>query len=284
MNPVLGVVLFSIAFILFSFMLFYKMEISAYVYTGIAVVSIFSINSSQRLGFLKEICGHTLWKIRLLENIAVAIPFCLFLLYQTAYVFSLVIFLFSIILAFTPIMRQHSVRLPTPYFHRPFEFIIGFRKYLLLVLFSLFLMLMAYKSDNMNLGLFSIVIHFGIILSYLGFLEPSNYITIYNKSSKGFLIEKIKTTILYTSVSIFPTAVIQLITFPTSAIPLLFIILIGLLILIYFLICKYSNYPDVMSLPHTILFITSIFLPILLFYTVPLYWKKSRQKINHLLQ
>lgn len=283
-NPILGIILFTFAFILFSLLIFYKTELAVYIYTGFAAFFILSINTTDRIEFLKLICGKALWKIRMIENVAIGLPFAVFLLCKMEYIFAGGVLIFATAISFLPKLKLHLFRLPTPYFHRPFEFIIGFRKYVLLIVFALFLLLMAYKSGNMNLGLFSIIIHFGVILSYIGFVEPSNYINIYNETSKGFIFEKIKTTILYTCLSIIPLAIIQLVLFPESIIPLIFIIVIGLLILIYFVIGKYSNFPEVMSVPDTILFIASIFIPLLLVYSIPLFWKKSQQKIKHLLR
>jgi hypothetical protein len=271
-------------FLVLALFLFYKTDLAVYVYTGFALLSILAINTAERIEFLKLICGKALWKIRLIENLAIAFPFSLFLLYKSEYIFAGSILLFGIATSFIPKIHQHSIRMRTPYFHRPFEFTIGFRKYILLLMFALFILIMAIKSKNMNLGLFSISIHFGIILSYLGFLEPSNFINIFNRTPNGFLKEKIKTVVLYTFLSIVPQALIQMIAFPKSVVPLIAIIGIGLCIAVYFIIVKYSNYPEVMSLPSTVLFMASIFIPILLIYTIPLFLRRSRQKLNHLLQ
>ena len=283
-HPIAGFLLIPLVFVLLSFYLFYKTELAVYLYTGIGVVVITSIYTTDRIEFLRLVAEKSMWKIRLAENLVLALPFALFLLFKQQYLFAGGILLFGIGMSFLKKVYRNTLRFKTPYFHRPFEFIIGFRKYILLSLFALFLLLMAYKSNNMNLGLFSILVHFGVLLSYLGFMEPSSYINIYKQTASGFLKTKLKTTFIYTCFTLLPIAIIQLILFPASILPLSLIIAVGMVILHYFVICKYSNYPKSMSVLNTFLFTISLVLPLLLLYTIPLFWKKSTKKLKHLLK
>ncbi len=283
LHPIAGFMLIPIIFVVLSVYLFYKTELAVYLYTIIGLLTITSIYTTDRIEFLRLVAEKSMWKIRLIENLTLAIPFVLFLLIKQEYLFASLILLTGIGFSFLKKVYRNSIRFKTPYFHRPFEFIIGFRKYVLLSLFALFLLFMAYKSNNMNLGLFSILAHFGVVLTYLGFIEPSHYINLYHQTPSGFLKDKLKTTFVYTCMTILPFGIIQLVLFPASLLPLSLLIVLGMLIVHYFVICKYSNYPESLSVGDTFLFVFSIVFPILLLYTIPLFWKKSKLRLNHLL-
>jgi len=282
--PIIGFILAPIAFFLLSFQLFHKTLLAPYIYAALAVFSILPLLSYRRVEFLTNIAKKSTYKLRLLETLAVGLPFILFLVYKGFPLVAFVVFVFAFISSFISPLGNTNLRIPTPYFHRPFEFIIGFRRYILLSVLSLFLLGMAYQSDNMNLGLFSILIQFAIILSYLGFIEPSTYIHAFKQTPTGFIFEKMKTVFLYTALTVLPLAGIQLYLFHASFIPLLFIISLGSFVLGFFVICKYANFPKPLNVGQTVLFVVSICVPILVIYTGPLFWKKSVARLNQLLK
>ncbi len=135
-SPLPGYLLSVVTFIAASIYLFYKIKLAVYVYVFFAFVSMMSLNKNERNYFLKFCFSKTLYyKIRITENLLLALPFVLFLLYKEFFLHVLMLLLLSPVATLVNFGGKFSAVMPTPFYKTPFEFLTGFRK-MFLVLFA----------------------------------------------------------------------------------------------------------------------------------------------------
>ncbi|MFZ4771284.1 MAG: hypothetical protein ACOYLO_13965, partial [Ferruginibacter sp.] len=171
LNPVLGFSIILIAFYGFSIYLFTKTEFANYLYVIIALSIVLKYAEINRTDFLKFIYSkQDYFKIRVLENLITVVPFILFLCYKLEFYSVSLLIVVSIIFSFLNTNKKVTATIPTPFYRKPFEFIVGFRKSLFGFLFAYFLTAMSLTYQNFNLGIFSLVLIFLLCLSF--YSEP----------------------------------------------------------------------------------------------------------------
>ncbi|MBK8556680.1 MAG: hypothetical protein IPL65_13330 [Lewinellaceae bacterium] len=126
--PGLGYLLSALLFTGFSGFLFYKTIYAEYIYLLICLSYLGKLSEWERNNFLKLCFPKTAYRqIRLVENSLLALPFLFFLVMQTCWLSALALVLAAPGMAFLHFEKQRNFQLPTPFFRRPFEFIVGFR-------------------------------------------------------------------------------------------------------------------------------------------------------------
>ncbi|MEI7587749.1 ABC transporter permease, partial [Runella sp.] len=201
LRPVLGYILAAIAFVLVSVFLFYKTVYAQYIYAALALSFISKLSEQNRNYFLKSTFKtDTYLRVRLLENLIVAIPFVVYLLFAACFMVAGVLFLASILLGFIRFEDKLNFTIPTPFYRYPFEFTIGFRKSVLLYGLACFLAYKAIDVVNFYLGAFSVGLV--ILLGVSHYISPENeyFVWIYAANPKSFLRKKIGTALLYSSI------------------------------------------------------------------------------------
>ena len=174
-------------------------------------------------------------------------------------------------------------QLPSPFFHRPFEYSRGFRKYLAAHLFSLFLLTMGLLVDNYNLAYASIILLIFIIISFYYVPEPVSYVSIYNRNSTSFLHHKLKVGIFYGSCLIGPSIIILSVFYVENIIWILLLLPLMVLYISNMICAKYSCYPANLHLPIELLLITSFLIPPIQLMTIPFFYQKSKRQLNSIL-
>ncbi len=200
LHPIIGYVLGIVTFLLLSLFLFYKTVWAEYIYAFIALTFIFRFSATPRNDFLK-LCfpGKGYYRLRILENILIALPFSAYLLYEGRYLTAFLLLIIATLLTRVEMEGKINVTIPTPFYQYPFEFIIGFRQYFLFMLLPYFLAFKAYEADNFNLGAFALGLMF--LFSMAFYLKPENeyFVWIYSQKTRGFLIGKILNALLCSS-------------------------------------------------------------------------------------
>jgi hypothetical protein len=284
-NPFWGLGLLVFGFVALSIFLFSKTEIAGYIYALIALAIISKLSETGRNDFLKTIFNEfAYYRIRIIENCLVALPFIIFLSVKTAFIPIVILILSAFALVFVNFKSQLNYTIPTPFQKQPFEFIVGFRSNLVLIIATWFFTVMSIIFGNFNLGIFSLLLAFLIFLSFYGNPENEFYVWIFSLTPHKFLIQKIKTALLFSTILSLPITLALSVFFYSNM-----FIIIGLQVLCYLflstiILAKYSVFPNQMNLPQLIILALSVGFPPLLLVVIPFFYTKSINRLNSLLQ
>ena len=283
--PFVGFAILIAFFCWVSEMLFKNMEQASYIYISIGLMLSLKLGSAKRTVFLKKcFLPETYWKVRMLENTLFILPFSCFLLYKKAFIEFLIIHCGAILLSFLNNIEARSVTIPTPFGKKPFEFVIGFRTTFWVFPLLYALTFIAISVGNYNLGIFSLIIFFGCCISFYSKQEPLFYIWIHSMSSQEFLIEKIKTAILFSSVLLLPIAIGLTVFFPLENLHItLLFVLLGFCFIVVTILGKYSNYPSQVPIFQAFALLLSLFFPPLLCFIIPFLYKRATKNLNSIL-
>lgn len=283
--PWAGYLLGTIAFLGISVMLFDKVAFAPYIYAALGLSYISRLSDSARNDFLKSCYSDKDYRlIRGLENTIVALPFLIFLLIKQEYLVSFGLLLISVVLALLNFGNKLNYTIPTPFYKHPFEFIVGFRKTFYLFILAGFLTFMAINVDNFNLGIFSLLLVFLTSLSFYTTPEQSYFVWIYALEPKAFLLEKIKSAILMSTIISLPIAICLMFFYPENLWIILAFQCLGYLYLVMVVLAKYTAFPGQMNVPQGILFALSIWFPPMLLAVIPIFYSKATKKLKAYLE
>ena len=258
------------------------------------------LSETKRNDFLKTCFSQRDYrKARLLENLMVSLPFVIFLAVKCILLLcgsdgkiaslrcGMALLLLTALSSFLSLFNFKStgnITIPTPFYKKPFEFIIGFRYSFLLYIIPYILVIIAVKVDNFNLGLFSLMTIFVVAMHYYMFHENNYFVWVHSFTPAGFLIEKIKTALLHSSCLCLPAFVLLALSYFKFIGILLLAMLLGYLYMTAIILTKYSTYPNVIALEKWILLAVGLLLPPLLLLIIPLFMKQSISRIKGYLQ
>lgn len=283
-NPFLGYLLVLLAFILLSEYIYQKTDFAKYLVILICFGLQFKLSEKDRTDFIISTFGDkTKKKIRILENLFVCVPFVSILIYKYNFIEASILFVLSIILALLSFQTNFNFTIPTPFSKRPFEFSVGFRKAFLIFPIAYALTFIAINVDNLNLGIFSMLLIFLTTLSFYTKPEHEYYVWIHAEKPKSFLKNKIIVATKFVTLLIAPILLSLLIFYPTEFGMILLFFLIGVLFLWTIIFAKYSAYPDEMNLPEGIIIAVSIYFPPILLVIIPFFYNKSINKLKSIL-
>lgn len=282
--PLFAYLFFAVLFFYGSNQLFARFELAAYIYIFIGLSVVSKASNKKRNDFLKlSFPSKKYFNIRIVENILFISPFVFFLIFKEVFIFGIVLLVLAILLSFIKIAFTSNFTIPTPFKKYPFEFTEGFRKTFFVFPIACFLTFKGVESHNFNLGIFSLVVIFGLCISYFSKTEKPYYVWLFNKSSKDFLYYKVKIAFIYVFLLSLPIVLILGIFFPSEIIILIAVQLIGYVYLTQTILAKYSVFPSQMSLPTAIILFLSISFPPFVFITFGYFYKEAIKKINSVL-
>lgn len=284
LNPILGFLLLSIAFVGGTEFLYFKLEIASYIYVAVALTFLYKLSSTKRNDFLQTCFPrHSYFKLRLLENALLALPFLIYLVIKADLIHAGILSASTFILALVKIQMKQNYSFPTPFSKRPFEFAVGTRKTLLLFPLSWILTYLAIEQGNFNLGVFSILII--VIAAHYYFLTPENelYVWVHSKTSKQFLAHKIGIGIFHLTIAVIPNCLALIFFFPDDTVIVLLSLVVGYVYLTTFILAKFAAYPNEFSIPQAIIFTLCIAFPPFLLFVIPWFFKQAIVKLNQLL-
>lgn len=284
-HPVVGCVLAAGCFILISEYLFYKTEFAKYVVVLTALSLLAKTSETNRTEFLKVVFDSKKFRnIRIVENGLICLPFSILLGYHQALPEAILLLAGSVFLAGFTLKNNLNHALPTPFYHRPFEFTVGFRNTFYLLPLPYILTVIALSVDNLNLGMFAMLLIFLIALTY--YVKPENqyFVWIYSSSPSAFIFEKLKTATLYAAFLVAPIVVSLIMYYPQHTGIILLLGLTGFAFLWTMVLAKYAAYPNELNLPEGILMALCIYFPPLLLALIPFFYSKSVKKLHALLK
>ncbi len=285
MHPILGYISFIIIFIILSIYLNNKTQYFNYIYLLIYSIICIQIQSNDKQKFINQwIPYYQQVIIKLLTNLIIGIPFASFLIYKNAYYFAGIVVLLSSILAFFNFNTfQFNKKIPTPFYKKPFEFIIGFRKSLLLILIAYAVVIIGIIVKNFNLSLVGLILLFIICFNFFFYVESQQHVWIYNKSVNSFLKTKVLTAMLQCIVIITLPILSIIISNVHEITTILIITVIGIIYIPISILMKYAQYPNQISIIHIILWVIGIVFPPFALLLFPYFYFKATQSINTIL-
>ena len=283
MNPAVGYVLILAAVAGLGEVAFARLPTYApYIIALFCVWVMMNLARKERAEFLHiTFDKETKRKIRIIENLIVAVPLVLLLLVHNQYITAAVLSTVSVLMAFVNINPKSFV-MPTPFSKKPFEFSVGFRNTFLVLLLLYVVAVIAVCVNNLNLGLFIIFALCFIASSY--YLKPENefYVWIFAESPRRFLWRKIINALKNTVLLTLPIIIMLTSTNPSEWWQILLITAVGLLFMTTSLLAKYSVYPEQAGFLETF-FIFAIFIPPFVLVVIPfLYFRSIRRLKNYL--
>jgi len=305
--PIIGylfAVLIFFVFVGLSISLFYRTIFAPYLYILVSLYLTSNLSESKRNDFL-EICFGTerYRKLRIVENLIVALPFVIFLMCKQQFYPSIFLLVLTVLLALSKFKITYSITIPTPFYKKPFEFTVGFRNTFFMFFIAYGLTISAIVVDNFNLGMFALMLIFLTVSSY--YLKPENeyFVWSYSLTPARFLVEKMKNAFLFTFylcspililLSIFNfenlDALLQVTYLGSYAFifeniaALLLITLIGFIFLITVILAKYSAYPYEINLAQAMMIVFCFIFPPLYILVIPFFATQSIHKLKRFLR
>ncbi len=280
----IGYTLLPIVFILLSNYLFKNTEFANYIYSLIALSFVSKLSEPKRNDFLKSIFNKDKYKkLRVIENVIYCLPFTLFLIYKTQFIFSVILNLSVIIITLFNFSTNTNITIPTPFSKKLFEFTIGFRKTFYIFPIAYFLTYISVSVENFNLGIFSMLLVGITCFSYYSKIENEYFVWNYNLSPKEFLIEKTKTCLFFYSLLSLPIIITLGFSFINQIDVLIVFILLCYAYLTTIIFAKYSYFPNEMNISQSILIAISFMFPPILIVFIPLFYSQSIKKLNSVL-
>ena len=283
--PIFAYFILTIGFYILSNFLFKTTEFAVYLYPFLYINLIGRLSETQRCEFLTICFGDNQFKkIRIAENLFFTIPFVSFLLYKQLIIPILFILLVSLILALLNFRTKFNYTIYSPFSKRPFEFTTGFRNTFPLFIVAYLLVIVAASVSNFNLGIFSLMIVFGSSFSFYLSTENEYFVWSYNLNPRKFLINKIKTALLYSSALTIPIVVLLSFYFQQSIGLLFTFLLIGWGWVICTIVIKYSSYPNEINIPNGLLLALCLTLPPMLVILTPILFYKAEKRLENILK
>lgn len=229
-----------------------------------------------RLNFPK----HTFLKIRLFESLIVSSLPILILIAAREFLLSGAALLLILLSTFSSLRVSTSLITPTPFARWPFEFTRGFRRTWPFYFIAVFLLVMAVRVGNTNLGLFSLLIPFLMALSYYMEPEEAYFVWIHDTDPKVFLQKKIKTALVYSLALSLPLVIAHGLFFPESIQFILLIPIAGIIWVMTSLLAKYAHFPSELNLLQGFAVLFTIIFPPSAILVVPMLYMKAIRNLE----
>jgi len=280
-NPYLGAILGVVIFILLSNTLFSKITYFEYIYVIITLIAVLQLGKTERNDFLKNsYTANSYLKLRLLENLVVALPFAVILLIKGFYVCVLGTAGGSLLLSFYNNIGQSNFTIPSPFSKKPFEFTVGFRSYYWLYIIIYAVTVISFSVGNFNLGIFAYLGVLIVCMSFYSTPEPVFYVWIHAQQPAAFLKAKIKTALLYSLFTSLPIGIALTCFFPSKVFIVIAVSICGFLYVIFGVVAKYTNYPNHITLLQVFTMSIGMIFPPALLVLIPYFYLKSAKKLS----
>jgi hypothetical protein len=284
-EPLIGYLVGIVVFVGISIKLFESTQYAEYLYVFFALSLVIRLSEVSRNEFLKLCYPKKEYeKLRVVENVVVATPFIVLLLFQGKIWSSVLLLLSTCLLTVFDFKSKFNFTLPTPFYKHPFEFTIGFRTNFFLFIIAYFLMVMALIVPNFNLGIFSLILVSLVCLNYYINSESEFYVWIFSMTPKEFISYKLKNIIQYSTLLYLPITIGLSVFFPEKIDVILGFQCLGYLFVFTAMLAKYSVFPEKLGLRLGIVLALTLWLPPLLLLIIPYLYIQSIKKLKEILQ
>ena len=284
-NPIIGGVIILFIFVLLSNSIFERLEHPEIIYPILSLFLFGKLSGKARNQFLKNTFNRIKYRqVRLLENLLLASSFVIFLFFKNEYISGFIFLLTALAISQFNKIGSINFVIPTPFYKKPFEFIVGFRKTFFIYLLLYFVSYMAISVQNFNLGLFTLIAVLLIPFSFYTKPEHPFYVWIHSQSPSEFIYGKIITAILFSSALALPIVIPMMIYFPLDNFEtILLVSIVAYFVLVAGVLGKYSFFPHETPIPVIFTAISILFPPLLIF-VIPYFYSKSNKSLKKLLK
>ena len=285
LHPFVGLLLAPLIFLALSYSFFYKMPDGAWLYAMIGLASLSQLSNVDRTDFLR-LCfsRNDFYRVRLVENGIVIVPFVLFLGSKAHWLAAAVLVSLALLFAVIRYGKRLNFTMPTPFFKHPFEYLVGFRSYWLLLAAAYVLAGIAISVQNFNLGLFTLLLLLFCGMSFFSAIEQIHFVWIFSLNAREFLWYKIRAMIWQTLVLCSPILLALTYFFAQYWVLIWVILGFGIVLILLAIVVKYSSFPKSISLPQAIIVGLSIALPPMLLLVVPIFYRKALHNLKDILE
>ena len=267
-----------------SVALFSRTAYANWLYVGIAGAALLQTCGSTRLRFLRQVFDRaTYWRLRLIENVLMILPFVLFLLFKGEGWFSLGLVALALLTWPMRIGAAGSFVLPTPFSKHPFEFAIGFRNSVGVWFIAVILLVIGVYVGNAYLSLATVPLVVLVCANFYGWNEPSLYVWIHRLTPRAFLRMKVGMAFRQLTVILLPMALVVGGFFPDHWLLVLGISMAGYGYLALAVLAKYAAFPAGVSIPQGVVMIVSFVMPPLLLISIPYFFRQAKNNISLIL-
>ena len=283
-NLFVGLFITSLLFIVGSVVLIDYFKYGTELYILALIICLNYIGTPDHIYFLKHYFSKRfVLKIRLVENSVIAFPFLIILFIYTSLPYFVIGLSTSILLALSNGFKLKNHIVYTPFYKKPFEFIIGFRNSWFILIGIYTITTVALVAYNFNLALVCLFLIFILCLKFYSIAESDEWIFLHKGSSRQFLFLKIKTALKQSIVLVFPVLLALFILYPINYLMILSGLLFGITVLTSGVLAKYAFYPNVQSIIGGLIIVMGVFMPPLLIFTVPYLYSRAKINLNEYL-
>jgi len=276
--------LLIVGFILISIYCLQDLQYGAYIYASLSILIASRLSQKERQEFLRHIFSiKNFYKVRLIENVALALPFMVMLSIYHHYIIMICVAFVVFFMAFVQMKSWKGRPLPLPPFIRSFEFIEGIRKTIVGIVLLNILVLIGVNVENINLALFGIIAQFILFYTYYFNVESEIIVWQHKESPHIFLLRKLLYFIKYSTIIVALSSFIISIFFPEKIGVLLSIIGLAYVYAFFVISCKYSTFPHGWQLSQMIVLGISLWFPPLLILVIPYAYLKAHQRLKYYL-
>ncbi len=242
--PIVAYMGITLIVVVCSILILDKFHFAGWIYASLCLLLIGKLSAKARNRFLKlQFPPSSYYRLRVLENMLASIfPLVMLGIFQQVLpAIFLVVGAWG--LAFMRFDPGIPLNFPTPFFKHPFEFIVGFRRYVWLILAGYFLAYQGVRVENFSL---IVIAYFFLILSIPSFLstvEKPFHVWIYHKNVKAFLLYKLWIGFLYSSFLSLPLGIVATLSFSDQLLTLFLLQIMIYLNVGSVILLKYGRFP-----------------------------------------
>lgn len=280
-HPTIAYILLTVFFVVISHLTINSIEKGHWVYILLTVYLFSKLHNPTLANLIFS--RNSLRKMRVCEAFTFSAPFSTMLLVNRFFLEGLLLLVAVSVSSLFRINTNLSIKVPTPFYTRPFEFIIGFRRTWALLFAILCLCTIALTVKNYNLAIFSVAL---VYLNFSAFYSKSEhelFVWIYSMNPQQFLLKKIKIALLFSIFSTLPIIIATYVVFPTNWMFTTLLLPLGSVLPVLGILNKYSYFPSHSELIHSILIGFSLLFPPFLLFMIPYLVSKATNNLRHYL-
>ncbi len=283
--PILNYLVTVSIFLVISFTMFFNIKQFSLIYPFIALWVVSLLSNPEQHDFLKLTYSRKdYYRIRIMENTAIAFPFVYFLCCSGKVLEGLILIILSALMVlFNPNVRWRRA-IPTPFGKYPYEFITGFRVMFIFFLLAYFLTYISLRYANIGIGIFAIIGVSFVCTSFYIKVEDEFYVWIFSSNARKFMLDKLRIAAYSFLFLCLPILIALIISNPGRVLLIMAFQIFGLCYVIAGVLCKYSSFPgEIQTREGLLLFPFSLFCPPLLLFVIPYLYKKSVKSLEGIL-
>lgn len=276
LHPYLSILCIVIFFLVGTAMVFQRIIFPEIIYSGICFFVVLLFSEKRRNNFLKHIFPKERFtKIRIFENVVTSLPFCVGIVIMGNYLYTILPLIISFGLSYYNQGGRLSTVIPTPFGKNPFEFIVGFRKWVALYLCLFLVFAISLYVGNYKLGLFCLSLTLLLCLDFYSKYEKQYFLWIHNMDSRAFIHEKIRVALKHAVIISLPFYTLLICFYVDCFLSTIGVLLVLLFYIIFIVLFKYSAYPMGPHLKNILILVCSILFPVLMVFLFPYFYNKS---------